>query len=229
MILKTHRHVAEAVFRLRNVLRDVLLRNTGMCEIRMRPTAGPRAIRLMSLQMYVRTVSGAAVGGRGEWEAVESSPENRPERSHWRAREGGKGLKMEGAETEWCGWRGQGSAPHFARPHLSLYGAPCYRRTQIWGLSQPSIEKVSARCNQRCPDCCWLRHSFFFFGCITDMIWRTFYESWQWTRRCAPVCSVAPVSDILHFNLRICAVYFDSTGDVEYFYFQIEVVDTSCF
>lgn len=69
----------------------------------------------------------------------------------------------------------------------------------------------------------------FFFGCITDMIWRTFYESWQWTRRCAPVCSVAPVSDILHFNLRICAVYFDSTGDVEYFYFQIEVVDTSCF
>lgn len=103
MILKTHRHVAESVFRLRNLLRDVLLRNTGMCEIRMRPTAGPRAIRLMSLQMYVRTVSGAAVGGRGEWEAVESSPENRPERSHWRAREGGKGLKMEGAETEWCG------------------------------------------------------------------------------------------------------------------------------
>ena len=71
-----------------------------MCKIRMRPTAGPRAIRLMSLQMLVRTVSGAAVGGRGEWEAVESSPENRPKRSDWSA---GVGLKMEGAETEWCG------------------------------------------------------------------------------------------------------------------------------
>ena len=119
MILKTHRHVTEAMFRLCDVPRDVLLRNTRMCRIRARPTAGPCAIRLMSLQMCVCTVSGTVVGGRGEWEAVESSPENRPERSSdWRAREGGKGLKIEGAETEW--WmKGTGERITFARPHFS--------------------------------------------------------------------------------------------------------------
>ena len=174
MILKTHRHVTEAMFRLRDVPRDVLLRNTRMCRIRARPTAGPCAIRLMSLQMCVCTVSGTVVGGRGEWEAVESSPENRPERSSdWRAREWGKGLKIEGAETEW--WmKGTGERITFARPHFPLYGALCYHCTQIWGwrLSQPSIEKVSVCCDQRCPDCCWLSDIlfFFFFGCITDMI-----------------------------------------------------------
>lgn len=145
MILKTHRHVAEAVFRLRNVLRDVLLRNTGMCEIRMRPTAGPRAIRLMSLQMYVRTVSGAAVGGRGEWEAVESSPENRPERERLESERGGEGAEDGGSRDRVVRMKGPGERATFCEAtFVSIWSTVLSPHSNLGPLAAIHRESFSA-------------------------------------------------------------------------------------
>lgn len=77
----TQRHVNKAVLGLHNMEQDVLLRNTRimMCKMRMFLTAGPYAIRLMSLQMCACTVNGTVVRGHSKWETGENSLENRPE------------------------------------------------------------------------------------------------------------------------------------------------------
>lgn len=69
--------------------------------------------------------------------------------------------------------KGPGECVSVARPHISneTYGTPCHLCTQFWHWCclnpKLSMEKVFVTCNQRGPDCCWLR----------DV---TFFDAWLW-------------------------------------------------
>lgn len=75
-----------------------------MCEMRLCLTAGPCAVRFVSLQMCVCTVNGTVVGGHSKWEAGE----NRLERVEAGARgeRGTDGQKEKGQSAEDEGARG---------------------------------------------------------------------------------------------------------------------------
>ncbi len=129
-------------------------------------------------------------------------------RGWWRKRES---RKTERKNDRVLQMKGPGDHVSVAKPHIcygkiwstssSLYSdlglMPHVPRGIYWETLSP-LQSARPRLflAQRCN----------FFWCIALTISQTFYKPWQWTRDCAPVSNIAPVSNMLHFNLQICAV-----------------------